>query len=322
MRQTRSICPVCYEEIPAIIRQEGDLMVMRKYCERHKQFDAVVEKDVAFYNYCMDHNSRGIYAGHLVDVTDRCNLKCRYCYHQKKDSDIPVEMILKNCLSAPGPYILTGGEPTLRKDIHAVIEAVKAIGPVVLLTNGYGLQDPLELAEYAAQLTGDDGVTKIGLSFHPEAPWFEDVMVNITNSGLKLETIFFVIDSLDQLPKIKGFAEMTKDNFVSFRIKIASPIWSENKASGLFTSDVINWFIGQDDVTEYPMSGKITYYTLKHNGIFYPIINWYNVHNVDLNDIDCPPTYTTRDGRVMDFVKAMIHNEALIDKTCGISGHT
>ena len=111
-------------------------MVMRKYCPSHKQFDAVVEKDVLFYNYCMEHNSGGIYAGHLVDVTDRCNLKCRYCYHQKKDSDIPIETILKNCLAAPGPYILTGGEPTLREDIHAVIEAVKSIGPVTLLTNG------------------------------------------------------------------------------------------------------------------------------------------------------------------------------------------
>ena len=109
---------------------------------------------------------------------------------------------------------------------------------------------------------------------------------------------------------------MTKDNFCSFRIKIASPIWLENKSSGLFTSDVIKWFHDQDGVMGYPVTGKITYYMIKHNGILYPIINWYNVGNVDLDDIDCPPTYTTQDGKVMDFVKAMIHNEALLDKAC------
>ena len=288
-------------------------MVMRKYCPSHKQFDAVVEKDVLFYNYCMEHNGP-IYPGHFVNVTDRCNLKCKYCFYDKGEQDIPIETILKNCLAAPGPYFLTGGEPTLRKDLHAVIEAIQTIGPVYLVTNGWGLQDQGELNAYATQLINADGIIDMALSYHEEAPWIENVINNIIDLELTLETMLFVVDSLDQLPKIKEFAEKHEKYFASFKIKLPTPLGREKKTSDLFTSDIIKWFCEQDGDTEFPSCGKTTYYKIKHNGILYPIVNWYSVQNVDLDEINCTPTYTTKDGKVMDFVKAIIYDEVLLDK--------
>lgn len=287
-------------------------MVMRKACDVHGSFKSVVEVDPLFYGHCLENNG-GIYAGHLVDVTTRCNLRCRYCYYEKGPRDISLETILDNCRAADGPYILTGGEPTIRPGLLTVIDEVQEIGRAILLTNGYGLQDPAFLRALASRLTDDDGITHIGLSFHPEAPWFSEVMRNLRTAKLKLTTVFFVVDSLDQLPMVKKFAEYTSDLFHSFRIKIASAIWDEGKSAHLFTSDVINWFLEQPGETELADTGKITYYMLKHNNLLYAVVNWYNVDNIDLLDIDTPPTYTTKDGRVMDFVKAMVLNEGTAD---------
>jgi len=307
----KSLCPTCYTEIPATVYPDGRWVVMRKDCPDHGRFHSIVESDAGFYDFCQKHDSGTIYDGHLVDVTTRCNLRCRYCYYRKDVDNRPIDDILADCQRAPGPYILTGGEPTIHPQIHEIIEWVKTVGRTTMLTNGYGLSDLNRAVVFADQLTDADGLTQIGLSFHSEALWFGRALTNIKKLGLKLTTLFFVVDSLEQLPAIVRFAEAHSDYFHCYRIKIASSIWAEQKSARLFTSDIVRWFSEQPGQTELPAAGKITYFPLKHNNILYAVVNWYNVTNIILDDIDTPPTYTTKDGQVMDFVKAMIYNEGL-----------
>lgn len=91
-----------------------------------------------------------------LSITDRCNLRCRYC--------MPSEGVEKKCHGDLLNYEalvrivtafsklgidkirLTGGEPLVRKDIHELIQKIKKINGIrelVLTTNGLLLSDQL-----------------------------------------------------------------------------------------------------------------------------------------------------------------------------------
>ncbi len=100
-----------------------------------------------------------------VAVTDRCNLRCRYCMPPegvapKKHEDIlryeEIEAVLRECVDLGiNRFRLTGGEPLVRKGITGFIERLRAMpgAPEInLTTNG------ILLGEYAA------GLKKAGVS--------------------------------------------------------------------------------------------------------------------------------------------------------------
>lgn len=81
--------------------------------------------------------------GLWLKVTNRCNLKCEYCYANSgafdEKSEISIEEIeeLLSIMSEPiGKIIITGGEPLLRNDILDIIRVCNKYGKVQLLTNG------------------------------------------------------------------------------------------------------------------------------------------------------------------------------------------
>ena len=88
---------------------------------------------------------------HLL-VTNRCNLKCFYCYPQvltRKIPDSALEGWLRNIdtLYALGcrVFILLGGEPLLRDDIGQIIKHCKTKRVIVeLITNGYFVEKRIE----------------------------------------------------------------------------------------------------------------------------------------------------------------------------------
>lgn len=81
--------------------------------------------------------------GIWIKVTNRCNLKCTYCYAESGINDNTYELTVNeidNLLkSNDEPYdriIITGGEPLIRDDILGIIRVCKKYGKVQLLTNG------------------------------------------------------------------------------------------------------------------------------------------------------------------------------------------
>lgn len=90
----------------------------------------------------------------VFDITNRCNLKCKYCYHNflsKEDniefSEISAEIILKICndvisfLNSPINITFTGGEPLLRaEDLLFVLDKLRLykdkISCISIITNG------------------------------------------------------------------------------------------------------------------------------------------------------------------------------------------
>lgn len=80
--------------------------------------------------------------GVWIQVTNGCNLRCKYCYANSSSSedDITLDEI-KSLLDELkkknfNKIVITGGEPLVRKDILEIIELCSGYGRVQLLTNG------------------------------------------------------------------------------------------------------------------------------------------------------------------------------------------
>src|SRR5689334_3287463 len=83
-----------------------------------------------------------------VSVTDRCNLRCRYC--------MPAEGLPW----LAKPEMLTGGEPLLRRSLVDVVRRVAALEPrprIAMTTNGIGL-------DRLAQPLADAGLDRVNVS--------------------------------------------------------------------------------------------------------------------------------------------------------------
>lgn len=87
---------------------------------------------------------------HLL-VTNRCNLKCFYCYPQvmeRKIADRPLEewksIIDQFVELGTKVFVILGGEPLIRKDIGEIIDYAKSKRTIVeLITNGYFVEQKI-----------------------------------------------------------------------------------------------------------------------------------------------------------------------------------
>ncbi|MHA1915942.1 MAG: tetraether lipid synthase Tes [Promethearchaeota archaeon] len=190
-RKTQSICPECLQPIAAEIYEENEQIWMRKNCEDHGDFKDLLSSSAKYYKWthyaikdkdgkvvwkfdkdgdtnppdfvgddprgcpyncglCEQHISTCSLA--LIDLTNRCNFNCNFCYANINQSGYLVEpsleeidRVMKHFRSKPMPAVaimFTGGEPTVRKDFPEICKMAKDNGfkEVIVATNGYGFQ--------------------------------------------------------------------------------------------------------------------------------------------------------------------------------------
>jgi len=194
--QTRGLCPQCLRVLPAWLVWEGERVFLEKHCPVHGLSKTVIWRGppvleswrrgkipttpVSPYNggtrgcpwdcgLCGRHRQRSCTV--LVEITQRCNLRCPVCFadagsERETDPDIAA---LTKCLdqgfaqSGPVPVQLSGGEPTMRDDLPAIITLARRTGfpHVQLNTNG------LRLAREPgyAQALKDAGLSWVFLQF-------------------------------------------------------------------------------------------------------------------------------------------------------------
>jgi cyclic pyranopterin phosphate synthase len=110
-----------------------------------------------------------------VSVTDRCNLRCRYCMPEdqtflRPDGVLSYEEIVAVArpLAARGvrKIRITGGEPLLRRELHVLVAQLKALpgGPQVVMTTNAML-----LAGHAQALK-DAGLDRLNVSLDTLRP--------------------------------------------------------------------------------------------------------------------------------------------------------
>ncbi|MHA1456961.1 MAG: radical SAM protein, partial [Promethearchaeota archaeon] len=189
-RKTYSVCPECLKKIPAVVEEDNGKIYMRKTCKEHGDFEDVISSSAKYYKWthyqkkdkngnvvwqfekngeanppdcvaddrgcpyncglCNQHLSTCSLA--LIDLTNRCNFSCNFCYANVKQSGYWIEpsieeidRIMTHFRSKPIPapaIMFTGGEPTVRKDFPEICKMAKDHGfqEVIVATNGYGFQ--------------------------------------------------------------------------------------------------------------------------------------------------------------------------------------
>lgn len=318
-KTTRSLCPECLTEIPAVVQIDNQEVRIFKKCPTHGFTNALIEKDPIFYMLANMIDKGNIYNGLFIDSTNRCNAACKYCYHKIGDSEPSAESILQQCRENANlaPFVLVGGEPTMRDDLPELLRSMREIAPVLISTNGLKLAS----MDYLKQLDALewDGLFNASISLHPEsnnAPGEYEQKIkgidNILATGRKLFGLIFVIDSLDQIDEAISVNRKYKGKICATRIKIASQVNQTGKGSELFNSDVYNHMALKAQAEgvlfdiNYDDFNKPVYFNIVYDGMNFTTVKWYSKFNVDLNEINCAPWHKNKNGRFLNMGHSLI----------------
>jgi hypothetical protein len=200
IKNTKTICPECLKVLDAPIFEDDGRVFIKKECQEHGAFQELYWSDYDQYmraekfrydgegvenprtrtirgcpydcGICPEHKSHTALA--IIDITNRCNLKCPVCFanasaagYVYEPSGEQVTSMLEN-LRATKPVPATalqfsGGEPTIRNDLFDLVRKAKELGfrHVEVNTNGVRISQSVE---YARELKAS-GVSTVYLQF-------------------------------------------------------------------------------------------------------------------------------------------------------------
>ncbi len=163
---TRSTCPDCGAEVPALLVEQAGDVHLRRTCPQHGESEVFFWRDAKLYARLYRDRTPGVLpAGRLdlargdaagfvttyaLDVTLRCNMRCPTCVSAAGGSvppDPPQAELLARVPDHRGDRFppnlaLVGGESTLREDLPEIIRAIRAKGVEPRLnSNGLRLTD-------------------------------------------------------------------------------------------------------------------------------------------------------------------------------------
>ncbi len=171
MSATQSVCPECLKRIPGWRVTEGNDVYLEKQCPEHGHFRTILWRGPPSFDSWATPERRpsvpprscapaqrgcpydcGLCPSHrqhtccvVLEVTGRCNLKCPFCFaaaqaHGRDPDLATIEAWYRSLRSMGGPFNiqLSGGEPTVRDDLPAIVALARSVGFdfVQLNTNG------------------------------------------------------------------------------------------------------------------------------------------------------------------------------------------
>ena len=198
-KETMSLCPECKKLISATIYEKDGKVMMKKTCEKHGEFEDTYWSDVDLYLKAEDwaYDGKGVdnpkipdatvcpdscglcnlHLSHtclaLIDLTNRCNLKCPICFANANAAgyvfEPPYEDVVRMMenLRAEKPVPckaiqFSGGEPTIYPRFFDVIAKAKELkfSQIQVATNGLKMVD----FEFCQKMR-DAGMNTIYLQF-------------------------------------------------------------------------------------------------------------------------------------------------------------
>lgn len=189
---TLSVCSTCLRKVEAKVIVENDNVYLVKTCFRHGREKVLLSDDPAYYKWCRefikpsempqrwntpikygcpydcglcpDHEQHSCLT--LVEVTDRCNLRCPICYansspeREQFRSLETIETMLDAIVANEGePDVvqISGGEPTIHPRFFDILDAAKRRPIKHLMVNTNGLRiasDPAFAERLASYMPG------------------------------------------------------------------------------------------------------------------------------------------------------------------------
>lgn len=254
LKNTKSICPICYKEISAKVIKENEKIFLVKRCDHcKKRFKNLLEKNARLYEELMNKSQqkRNEFRKLILPVTNDCNLKCPVCYENGlKLKDLALKEIREVVSRFDGEIVvISGGEPTLRKDLPSIISLISKRHISVLATNGILLtdRDYLETLKQA----GLDYVLFSFNSFNDKT--YEKIngrrllkvklkaLANLKNLKMRTVLSVMVIRNVneDELGEILKFAIGNSDFIKELRIRVQAPFGRYVEQEKMTLSEII-----------------------------------------------------------------------------------
>lgn len=205
IKRTKSLCPECMQVLDAEIYEEGGAVYIGKTCPSHGRFEDVYWSDYELYKkvekyecigegvknprtttvkgcpydcgICPAHKSHTVLS--IIDVTNRCNLKCPICFanaatagYLYEPTQDEIRSMLKNLRDnqpvAPNSIQFSGGEPTVRDDLPDLIAMAKELGfhHIEVNTNGIRISKDVDFLKRLM----DAGLSTLYLQFDGMKP--------------------------------------------------------------------------------------------------------------------------------------------------------
>ena len=192
MRETFSVCPECLRRIPARRALSGEDIYLEKVCPEHGSFRTIVWRGRNGFKpwlqpaglsspsplpqncphnclACSAHGQQPCCV--LLEVTQRCDLSCTFCFASTGGSAEPdpgltaIASWYTRLLEAGGPFNiqLSGGEPCLRDDLPEIVALGRAMGFPFIQVNTNGLRIARDSA-YLERLA-EAGLSTVYLQF-------------------------------------------------------------------------------------------------------------------------------------------------------------
>lgn len=191
-----------------------------------------------------------------ISLTDRCNLRCKYCMPEE---GIPlinhkhilsyeeiIRIVKAGAKSGIKKVRLTGGEPLLRKDLPYLIgeiNAIEGIEDIAITTNGYLLDAMLDDLVHAGlkrinlsldtmdpdtfkSITGFDGLDRVVKGLH-----------NAIAKGLKVKINAVPLKNYNDDDLVK-LVELTKQYPIDVRFIELMPIGCGKQFTGISTDEI------------------------------------------------------------------------------------
>lgn len=184
---TNSICSTCLLKVEAKIAIQDGRVYLMKRCPVHGPEKVLISTDAEYYKRCRefikpsemplrwntpirygcpydcglcpDHEQHSCLT--LIEVTDRCNLKCPICYagssperetwRSLQEIEAMLDAVVAN-EGEPDVVQISGGEPTIHPDFWAILDAAKArpIKHLMVNTNGVRIAQDKEFVRRLA----------------------------------------------------------------------------------------------------------------------------------------------------------------------------
>lgn len=304
---TTGLCGTCYRELPAQIefRDNGAAYIV-KTCPVHGYQEAMVERDAEFWRSATQTNPNNatweVYNKvSLVEVTDRCNVQCKHCYHAPDNAveDLPAEFIINKALSMPTEIVcLMGAEPTMREDLPYIIKEItqrKGTIPkrVDIYTNGVKLKN----LDYVKELAGS-GINAISMSihnseYHKPAIWRNvcTALDNIISAGVQFGQVSFTVENKDHVNEAVDKMLYMKSRGIrpnNFCIRSPAEIgiaFEQDKE--IFASEIWQWLVEVAaergvQFAKHPNFGSNPYHVgATFDELPLQVIHWATVNSVD-----------------------------------------
>ena len=330
LEDTVSICEHCYRHVPAVRFERDGSIWLSKICKWHGESEHLVEPNADFYiNYKSKKPGNNCYA---LDITNRCNLNCPHCYqipdNTSKDPSIDQIINLIKSWDDDGYGIaLMGAEPTARKDLSELCQAIQALPGkprgIMILTNGVYLSD----YDYAKEFLDMPNVLwTIGLN-HPDyqghtvrAKQIAGIE-NCLKLGMKIKNVSYTLETISQLEYcLEEIQEFGLRICNQYRVRVGTDIGRHPGEEKIYLSELVERVIAICDrkgwTHEYdPEFGIKVHYPMRINGILVKIIQWPDVRTIDLEEDQTESWADMLPGKpVSSLVHQVILRDGLVNK--------